>query len=545
MYVSKYPMNPAWRPIEKAFRKSLRKVFALGVAIALLCFPIAGIGYIDEGGIDKSFGTDGIVTTNKNGLVSGQAMRIQKDDKIVVGGYHRAAISGLTNFAMARYNTDGALDTDFGNKGTVTTESLGQSLANALAIQSDGKILLGGWSQRGIDTIVDFDFALARYNSDGTLDQSFGDGGKTTTDFSGVDVAQAMAIQSDGKIVLAGRALGSGQGFDFAVARYNLNGSLDMTFGAGGKVQTDFNAQDDRANAISIQRDGKIVVAGAASQKTFALVRYDRNGGLDQAFGDHGKVSTAFEGQTAEAAGLVLLNFDETILVAGTAGTQTDRSFALVEYKSDGTLDTSFGENGRVVTGFPGTVWDMRIGAYAYSIAVQKNRKIVVGGFVQPIPPPMLPVYFPRDIALVRYNSNGTLDAGFGSGGKLSSDFQGGDEGASAIAIQPDGNILVAGTRNYNAFAVARYLGDPVPVPTIVSVSVKKKDLIISGENFDPNARVYVNGQQQLVTTKGNPPRKLIALRASRLVASGETAIVVVENSDGTLSKEFLFSRSE
>ena len=545
MYVSKYPVKQAWQTVKRAFSGSLRELFALGTAIALLCFPTAGIGYADDGGLDKSFGTGGIVTTNRNGLLSGQAMRIQKDDKIVVGGYRRDAVSGLTNFAMARYNTDGALDTDFGNNGTVVTEVLGQSLANALAIQSDGKILLGGWNQRGIGTIVDFDFALARYNSDGTLDQSFGDGGKTTADFSGVDVATAIAIQSDGKIVLTGRALGSGQGFDFALARYNGDGSLDMTFGEGGKVQTDFDAQDDRAAAVSIQRDGKIVVAGASSQKVFALARYNRDGSLDQNFGNQGKVLDAFEGQAAEATALVLLNFDETILVAGTAGTQTDKSFALVEYKSDGSLDKSFGENGRVATGFPGTISDMRIGAYASSIAVQKNRKIVVGGFIQPIAPPMLPVYFPRDVALVRYNSNGTLDAGFGSGGKLASDFQGGDEGASAIAIQPDGNILVAGTRNYNAFAVARYLGDFVPVPRIASVSVKGKDLVISGENFDPSAQVYVNGQQNLVKRKGNPPKKLVALRATRLVAPGDTAIVVVENSDGTLSKEFLFTRIE
>jgi uncharacterized delta-60 repeat protein len=215
---------------------------------------------------------------------------------------------------------------------------------------------------------------------------------------------------------------------------------------------------------------------------------------------------TAFEGQAAEATALVLLNSDETILVAGTAGTQTEKSFALVEYKSDGSLDKSFGENGRVSTGFPGSVSDYRSGAYAFSIAIQKNRKIVVGGFVQPIPPPGLPVYFPRDIALVRYNSNGSLDAEFGSGGKVAADFQGGDDGASAIVIQPDGNILVAGSRGYHAFAVARYLGDPVPVPRIDSVAVKKKDLVISGENFDPGARVYVNGEQHLVKRKGDPP---------------------------------------
>ena len=212
MYVSKYSVKPLGRTVEKAFKVSLREVFILSAVLAPFCFAIVGIAYTDEGEIDKSFGTGGIVTTNRNGLVSGQAMRIQKDDKIVVGGYRRDAISGLTNFAMVRYNTDGALDADFGNKGTVITEVLGQSVANALAIQPDGKIILGGWNQRGIDTIIDFDFALARYNSDGTLDQSFGDGGKTTTDLSGSDEGTALATKADGRIVLAGRALEVGAG---------------------------------------------------------------------------------------------------------------------------------------------------------------------------------------------------------------------------------------------------------------------------------------------------------------------------------------------
>jgi uncharacterized delta-60 repeat protein len=544
MSSSKYSSNLVGR----AFSRAFREILPLGVAVALLCFPVAEIGYADDGGIDKSFGTDGIVSTNSKGLFSAQAMRLQKDDKIVVGGSSREAVSGLTNFALVRYNPDGSLDAGFGNEGIVTTKLFGESRLSALAIQADGKILSAGWSQRGAASDSDSDFALVRYLSDGTLDPSFGDGGKVVTDFSTNDGATAIAIQSDGKIVLAGFASRGAQNLDFALARYNGDGSLDKDFGEGGKVQIDFHAQDDQATSLSIQRDGRIVVVGSSrtySGSLFVLARYNRDGSLDPSFGDLGTVTTDFPGQTiAAATGLVLLNFDETIVVSGTAANQADYSFAIAQYRGDGSLDESFGEKGRVSTGFVGSRAGARFGAFASSIAVQKNGKIVVGGSIQPVLP-SLPVYFPRDIALARYNSNGSLDVGFGSDGRLAADFQGGDEGASAIAIQPDGNILAAGARNFNAFAVIRFLGDSVPVPRINSVSVKGKDLLVSGRNFGTGANVYVNDRQHLVTPKGDPPKKLRALRAALLLAPGETAVIVVENTDGTRSREFQFTRIE
>src|SRR5262249_51395919 len=179
---------------------------------------------------------------------------------------------GGSNFAVARYNADGTLDTTFSFDGKVTTDFGGDDRAFSVAIQADGKIVVAGASL----TNPGDDFALARYNPDGSLDAGFGTGGKVTTAFgSGLDHANACTIQADGKIVAVGA-----DGGDFALARYNSDGSLDGTFGTGGKVTTDFGGQLEEAFGVAMQADGKIVAAGAAAGG-FALARYYPDGHLD------------------------------------------------------------------------------------------------------------------------------------------------------------------------------------------------------------------------------------------------------------------------
>jgi uncharacterized delta-60 repeat protein len=170
---------------------------------------------------------------------------------------------------------------------------------NCLAVQADGKVVAAGFAYLAPAEAIEV-FALLRYNSDGTLDQSFGTGGKVTTMFSGQEGAQAIAIAGNGKIVVAGSALTTQ--FDFALARYNTDGSLDATFGIGGKVTTDFAGNTDSARSIILQADNKII-AGGWSQKTndtntrdFALARYNTDGSLDSAFGSTGRITTDFTG---------------------------------------------------------------------------------------------------------------------------------------------------------------------------------------------------------------------------------------------------------
>ena len=331
------------------------------------------------------------------------------------------------------------LDFTFGLGGRVTTDVSGSyDEARALAIEPDGQLVVAGVSGTGPSR----DFALVRYNMDGSLDQTFGAGGKVNTDFSGgSDAAWALVIQKpDGKIVVAGESSG-----DFALARYEPDGTLDSQFGAGGRITIDLG-RDDRANAVALQSDGKIVVAGVADGLDFALVRYGTDGALDVSFGTVGYVITDFSGSW-DAASAVAIQPNGMIVAAGASGSFPRAKFALARYNADGSIDESFGVEGKVTIGFHN---DSR----AHTLALQPDGKIVVAGFVDN--------GSNRDAALARYNVDGTLDGSFGDAGKVLTDF-GGRNFGSALAIRSDGRIVVAGFDDflpYYDFALAQYEGD-------------------------------------------------------------------------------------
>lgn len=366
--------------------------------------------------------------------------------------------------------TPGDLDATFGTGGKVTTDFAGnRDQGFALALQSDGKIVVAGTAI--INEAQQADFALSRYNANGTLDTSFGTGGKVTTDFGGNDQAVAVAIQSDGKIVVAGGTCSdSGRGcttfadggFDFLVARYNANGTLDTTFGSGGRVITDFNGGIDVATSLVIQSDGRIVVGGTACQNNngqcvftsgfdngvqFALARYMPNGSLDTTFGTGGKVNTKvlLFGSIVALA----LQSDGKILAGGLAFLpRGDSDFMLVRYQANGSLDTTFGTGGMVNVDFnTDSSGDGREDAIT-ALAIQPDGKIVAAGASESAP---IPHFF--DFAVARFNPNGSLDASFGSGGKVTTDLagnsnqagSGGSDQAGSVMIQPDGKILVGG----------------------------------------------------------------------------------------------------
>ncbi|HPL87771.1 MAG TPA: delta-60 repeat domain-containing protein, partial [Deltaproteobacteria bacterium] len=228
-------------------------------------------------------------------------------------------------------NDDGSLDTTFGAGGIVITPVGINDVFYALAIQADGKIVAAGDSSNG----ADYDFAVARYNDDGSLDTTFGAGGIVITQVSPERIATvyALAIQSDGKIVAAGRS-NKITDDDFAVARYDDDGSLDTTFGAGGIVITPVEGgiSPDRVQALAIQADGKIVAAGYSSSH-FALVRYDEHGELDPDFGTGGIVTTSVEeGVTTDRAYALAIQADGKIVAAGCSNDGVDYDFALIRY---------------------------------------------------------------------------------------------------------------------------------------------------------------------------------------------------------------------
>ncbi len=319
---------------------------ALGIALLvtlILPRPLQAA----PGDLDPSFGSGGIVITDFGGNDTAFALALQPDGKIVAAGTSSGGGTG-TNFALARHNPDGSPDASFGARGTVITDfiSNGSDEVHALAIQPDGKIVVAGFVSQG------FDFALARFGQDGSLDPTFGTGGKVISQSTSYGSLWAVALQPDGKIVVAGESNSR-----VALARYNPDGSLDATFGGGGTV---IGVGDGRANAIALQPDGKIVVAGDSRSyyvdfadqlrtiKRFALARYNPDGSPDATFGLGGRSTTGFGGD--DIAFALALQPDGKIIVAG----ESNSRVALARYNSDGNLDATFGGGGTVITDFGG-----------------------------------------------------------------------------------------------------------------------------------------------------------------------------------------------
>lgn len=445
-------------------------------------FILAGVSFADtnyngnfaaarftSGGVlDTSFGNAGVISFDFGGQSYAQAVAIQPDGKILAAG---GAWEALTSFALARYNPDGSLDTSFGSFGRATTAiGLGSS-ANAMQLQPDGRIVTAGYYDYTNFSGTVFGFALARHNADGSLDNSFGTGGKVTTAIgSSEDFATGLALQADEKIVAVGNTQVDSFNhiFNIAVARYATNGLLDTSFGGTGKLVTQVAGGQSMAGAVLIQADGKILVGGYGQVGTatnFALLRFLPGGSLDNSFGSFGRVTTDFGTGNSSFGNALALQSDGKIILAGRVMLGAVGVVALARYNSDGTLDPSFGTGGKLTTQV-GIAYD-----FANSVAVMVNGKILVAGLTQQ--------GNEDKVAVLRYLPNGSLDGSCGIGGKMLVSFADGNDAANSLAIDPIGRAVVAGQAG-SIFGIARLASEPFLKITSISQS-NKGDMLLQG----------------------------------------------------------------
>jgi uncharacterized delta-60 repeat protein len=375
--------------------------------------------------------------------------------------------SSSSDFGIARYNPDGTLDASFGTNGMVRTDFGGKDIPGTMCVQKDGKIVLAG---RSIAPDLSETFAVARYNSNGTPDSSFDGDGRLTTTIGISGSGFAGCIQANGKILVGGYVRTGGY-LNFALVRYNTDGTQDNSFGSNGIVITDMmNTVDgwDVIQAVTLQPDGRIVAAGYTNNAgmgtpltmDFAIARYNTDGTPDNSFGGDGKVVTSVEGYSTEIKSL-FVQPDGKIIAAGSGhGNSTD--MVLVRYTADGRLDNSFDNDGIVITNTSNDR-DEEI----HDIILQPNGKILAAGYTD------YGYATDHDFMVLRYNADGSLDGSFGSGGIRIIDFGNSDTGAS-LAFQDGNSLIVSGTSG-NRLALARLLNSAIVLPVSLTTFTAEK----------------------------------------------------------------------
>jgi len=425
--------------------KRILTTIAVGVLLLPLAVITAGAANASAGSLDPTFDGDGRVVVDFGADSYATGVVTQPDGKIVTVGI-AYTIDGTKDFGVSRHNADGTPDSTFDGDGRVVTNIGGwNDEAAAVALQPDGKIVVAGFTNEP------WGFVVVRYNANGSLDNTFSADGIVVHSGADLGRAYAMAIQPDGAVVVVG------QGYQgFAIVRYKSNGDLDSTFGFGGIRTVAVTSGANWATGVAIQGE-KIVVVGPAGNSTldFALVRLNADGSLDSSFGSAGVSITDFAGQDDHPHGLALQSDGSIVSVGSSYGVAGGSwNYALTRHSADGALDTTFGTDGKVTTDFAVSRDE------AWAVAVQSDGKIIVAGRTEDYAPRLM------DFGLVRYLPNGSLDVTFDGDGKAATDFPGSDS-AFAVDVQPDGRIVAAGaslTLLRENFALARYLATDVAV---------------------------------------------------------------------------------
>jgi uncharacterized delta-60 repeat protein len=403
------------------------------MGILLLC------RYHADGSIDTSFGNNGCVESYTSPIGGGTPVVIQPDNKILLLGADVNSITNSVLFHLERYNADGGLDSTFAIDGqVVTTFGYLQNFPANLALQDDGKIIVSGVGNSRI--------LMARYTSNGALDNSFDGDGKVVTAFGLGSGNSFLRVMVNGKIQVAGLTTTS-TSTNFSITQYNTNGSLDLTFDSDGRTLAPFDANENSyfINSIAQQSDGKFLVTTQTvaanyfgNTEDFVTRRYNSDGAVDTTFGDNGKVSTAIQ-VGSHVTKCVIAQADSKILVAGYSNyllqSPATTDFNVLRYNGDGTLDSAFSGDGIVSDKIESSNDNGRI------VLEQTDGKLLLIGVTRNN---SLNTIGNSDIAMSRYDQDGSLDVSFGVQGKSITVFEQNLNYIRKAALQPDGKILVA-----------------------------------------------------------------------------------------------------
>jgi uncharacterized delta-60 repeat protein len=426
------------------------------------------VRYNDDGSMDTTFGAAGRLTVDVFAAsFRGTSLAVDSSDRIVIAGNFN--LNGEVDFGVLRLNSDGSFDTTFDGDGKQTIDFDGTGdYATSVELDGIGRIVVAGYlNVAGSAEHLGDDFALVRLNSDGSIDTTFGSGGRQTVDFGselavefGDERATSVTVDGDQRIIVAGDSLQGyggtwGLDYDFAVARLNSDGSLDMSFGAGGKQLVDITAtapgEYSTLGGVAVDSAGRIILAGTGSIGDagggFAIARLTGDGALDSTFSGDGKQlvdPNPIAWNVSEFAYLALDSGDRIVVAGGAyTGNGHHSHFTTIRVDSEGSLDTTFSDDGIQVINFDG------FSSKANAVTVDTADRILIIGVSG------------ADFAMARLTKSGTLDTTFSSDGKLLTDIvQSNDEFVTDIEYQADGKVLVLGQSNYGSTAIARYTTD-------------------------------------------------------------------------------------
>lgn len=460
----------------------------------------------NPGQLDSTFGTAGKVIANPYGYMELYASAVQPDGKIVSVG--RSKNGTDFNFCAMRFNANGSTDTTFGTNGAFFVDMRGGGYfdsANAVIIQPDGKIIVGGFASINTNPGVCY-FGLIRLNPNGILDSTFGTGGKTSfpVGVGGSDIdnrIKQLALQPDGKIIAVGSAYNNSTLDDFAIVRLNIDGSLDTDFSNDGKATVDYQGLGEAAILVKVESSGKILVAGNV-RNDFGMVRFYDDGSIDTTYGTSGKILVATTNIFTSSIVAGTFQQDGKAVMLGTNGNDV----AICRINVDGSFDTAFGVSGKVITDIDNSSGD----AGSSGFLIQPDGKIIATALCS--------TGGTNYFATLRYTDAGVLDTTFSNDGKVLTNMASGFNSAMSAVLQPDGKLVIGGFAGFSSqtgFALARYgtgiLGTTqfersfiklYPNPTLDKVSIVSTNVDLTKAEYcvvDQLGKTILNGK--LITT--------------------------------------------